>query len=258
MIKASTVIERYRVRGYPLQAERRVELAALLLIVLLVACLVYNGVRLLSVSPPAPLVPSAESLIVAEIADPSIVSSSEREQIGVRPLFWRSRQPLVPPPEEVGSEDAASAVAGSLGKVKLLGVFGSAGSVGIIALVEGEKQRILAGEKILGWELKSIEGGRAQFMEGTRSEELELKLANVTPRKQERAETVQLSVAKDHSTEKAVLGEGVGIRPQQRSASGDQLTVGGAPTGAQSSDLLRAINALNETSNSRYTRQSSD
>ena len=273
-MKASKIRQRYQVRGYPLQAERRVELAAVLSMLLVIVCLSYNGVRLLTVTPPAPVIPNADSLVVAGVSDPSIVAANDRKQIGDRPLFWRSRTPLVPPPDEDSSEDAATEGVVSLENVKLLGVFGSANSVGIIALVEGEKQRILAGDKILGWELKSVEGSRAQFTEGLRSAELELKLANVTPIEEQSSETNQQLIEEGdpinpleplepqeplQPIEKAIsVEQHTTTTPAPVSSGAGELTVGGAPAGAQPSDLQRAVNSLNEASNSRYTRQSSD
>jgi hypothetical protein len=62
-----------------------------------------------------------------------------------------------------------------------LGVFGSADSGGVIALVKGKKQRLLAGEDVLGWRLESVHPDRAILLRNGQRKEIVLVVASAKP-----------------------------------------------------------------------------
>ena len=157
-------MNRYRVREEPLRSERRVELLVLVVAVLLGLQLLYTGVRLATLSAPAPLAPAPSSLEVAAVGEPADVSDSESDTIKSRPLFWRGRRPTVAPVVTAKPEEKTVATkSGNIDNVKLRGVFGSGDSAGIIALVDGKKQRIRVGDEVNGWTLVAVKPDRGVF-----------------------------------------------------------------------------------------------
>jgi hypothetical protein len=168
---------RYRVSGNPLLTERRVELVASILGILLVLQLVYSVLRVLMLSPPEPLVPAAESLVFSDIKSLQTVSTLQSDEIVARPLFWSSRRPMdavVVVPDIA----AAGATTSELGGVRLTGVFGGGESGGIIAVVDDKKHRVLVGGKLLDWTLDSMGMDHAVFVKRGKTHKLELKTAS--------------------------------------------------------------------------------
>jgi len=167
--------KRYRVSGDPLRTLRRIELVAVLLGLLLCLQLALGGLRLVSLSAPDPVTPAPDSLRVPMVLSPLLVAASERNEIISRPLFWSSRRPL----EEVATLAEPEAKAGELKGVKLVGLFGSGERAGIIALVKGQKRRILLGDAIEGWTLKSVTPFELVVANGERTETLVLERGKV-------------------------------------------------------------------------------
>jgi hypothetical protein len=132
--------ERYSVRSNPLKTERRVDLGGRRIIKKLLLQLIYSGLRLALLTSPQAIAPAPDTLVVGEVAS----------ALNRRPALEEVEK--APPPEEEKS--------GDLKGVKLVGVFGVGESAGIIALVKDKKQRILLGEKVLGWTLQSVEPTR--------------------------------------------------------------------------------------------------
>ncbi len=64
MTGPKSLVTRYQVQQNPLKTERRVELAVLILLTLLVVSAVLGGFRLIAGSEPDPVFPSADSLAV--------------------------------------------------------------------------------------------------------------------------------------------------------------------------------------------------
>ncbi|MEE4144974.1 MAG: hypothetical protein V2I26_09250 [Halieaceae bacterium] len=170
-----TVRERYRVNGDPLRTLRRIELVAVLLGLLLCLQLALGALHLVTLSAPDPVTPAPDSLRVPTVLSPVAVAASERNEIISRPLFWSSRRPL----EEVAVLADPKNKAGELKGVKLVGLFGSGEQSGIIALVKGEKRRILLGDAIEGWTLKSVSPLQLVVANGERTETLALERGRV-------------------------------------------------------------------------------
>lgn len=169
--------ERYAVTADPLRTQRRLELVALLLAVVICVQLVAGLVGLTVTAGPAAIEPAADSLRVPPVTEPRVLAARERNDILSRPLFWVGRRPLeaVALAEEPGASGAGSE---ELSAVKLVGVFGDGDTAGVIVLVKDKKQRILRGEAVEGWSLKSIEPtGEAVFSRGARRETLSLQRA---------------------------------------------------------------------------------
>jgi len=178
MNRASLLLNRYRETSDPLRTERRIELAALILSVFLVLQLLYSTVRIFIISQPEAILPAADSLIVRELQHSGLVSTEQSNEVRARPVFWPSRRP-VNGPEEVAGAETTKPGKNELDKVKLLGIFGAGDSAGIIALVKGNKKRILLGDKVVGWTLDAIERDQAVFVDGGQSQNLALEPAGV-------------------------------------------------------------------------------
>ena len=160
--------QRYRVSEDPLRTLRRIELVALLLGVVLCLQLAYGGFQLAVMSAPEPVQPAADSLQVPGVFGPVVVAAGERNEIISRPLFWSSRQPVSAGKTRPKPVDEP----GELKNVKLVGIFGSGESAGIIVLVKDKKRRILVGERLEGWTLKSVDSGEIVLSDGKRRKNL--------------------------------------------------------------------------------------
>lgn len=169
---------RYNVSGNPLFTERRIELVAVTLGIVLVIQLVYSGLRVLMLSAPEPLVPAAESLIFSDVKSVQIVSLLQSNEIVARPLFWTSRRTLdvaVVVAEDISSDGKPT---GELASVTLTGVFGGGESAGIIAVAGNKKHRVLVGGKLFDWTLDSMGLDHAVFVRKGEKQKLELKGAS--------------------------------------------------------------------------------
>jgi len=170
------MLSRYRVSTDPLYTERRVELAAAILSVVLLLLLLYTVLRLVLNAEPVAILPAPDTLQVGELQRLGMVSPVQSDELRARPVFWPSRRPVVE------ASNGAATVAkipkakqkNELDKVTVLGVFGSGETAVVIAQVEGKKRRIMLGDKVVGWTLKSVERGTAEFVDAGRSATLAL------------------------------------------------------------------------------------
>jgi hypothetical protein len=178
-----SLLDRYRVTGDPLRSERRVELIALAVTALLLLQLLYSVARVSFLAEPEPIAPSLDSLEDLGLMQVAALDAAMREEIVNRPLFWPGRQPLSAQPGGPG-ESAANegAKQSELGEIKLVGIFGAGNSAGIIALVKGEKRRILVGEDLDGWTLKKVKPGAGVLVNGGRRERLVLEHVGIPAR----------------------------------------------------------------------------
>jgi hypothetical protein len=167
--------DRYDVAANPLLTERRIELAVVVLIVLLLLQFAYSMLRLATLSLPTPHDVAPGSLRIGVVESVPAVTDENRNEVVSRPLFWPSRRP-VEIVATVAEEASAASVGktGDLKKVKLLGTFGGEKTGGITALVNGKQQRILIDQKALEWTLESVATDRAVFNNGAQSQELVL------------------------------------------------------------------------------------
>lgn len=224
---------RYTVAADPLRTQRRIELALVVLGLVLCLQLLYSGARLLLGGAPEPVAPAGDALQVKPITRPEAVAQGRSDEIRARPLFWGERRPLeggpaAPEPEE---EQQAS---GKLKDVKLLGIFGGGDTAGIIALVKDKKQRILQGERLLGWRLEKVESNRIVLVDGPRREELQLLKRKVVAVEKPPAPEVKAPAAGQSKTRKSAAprsGTGsVGNSEQGAApAAGRRLSFGGRP-----------------------------
>lgn len=189
MSRWKSLVNRYRASEDPLRTLRRLELLALLLGLLLCLQLAWGGVRLATMAAPDPVAPAADSLQVPAVLAHEVVNARARNEIISRPLFWSSRRPV----DAVATVLESTSQPGGLQGVKLLGLFGSGDQAGIIALVKGQKRRILLGEAVEGWTLASITPTALVVANGERTETLVLQPVPVTasPASEGRAEARQ-------------------------------------------------------------------
>tara|TARA_R110001599_G_scaffold145321_1_gene327635 strand:- start:92849 stop:93559 length:711 start_codon:yes stop_codon:yes gene_type:complete len=169
--------QRYRVSEDPLRTLRRIELVALLLVVLLCLQLIFGAIILAATTGPDAVSPAADSLQVPPVIGPAVVDPDERNEIISRPLFWSGRQPSS---AEGSGGEKPPREAEKLQGVKLVGVFGSGERLGIIALVKDQKRRILVGESLDGWTLETIASDEIVLTNGERSETLKLQRGEVS------------------------------------------------------------------------------
>jgi hypothetical protein len=187
MNRLATIRERYRVTVDPLRTERRIELVALGLALLLCLQLVYSGVRLAFFATPGAMPPAADALGLDGPPLARQVDRAQSEEVRARPLFWQSRRPSDDTEDEAETEAASEKVAAAeLKDFKLQGVFGSGDTAGIIALVKKKKQRILLGEEVAGWQLESVSPDHVVLVSDGKRTELRLKSAVIKAVEQEK------------------------------------------------------------------------
>ena len=167
-------VTRYQVQQNPLKTERRIELAVLVLLVLLLFSAVLGGFRLVASNEPDPVFPSADSLAVQALQLDTGLTAEQVAEILNRPLFWQSRRPLVPPPKTVAKPKPKAAK--KLAGVTLLGVYGAGDGLGLIATVDGAFSRISKGQSVKGWKFSDYEEGTAVFVSGGKKSVLPLEL----------------------------------------------------------------------------------
>ncbi len=165
------VVSRYRVAQDPLRTERRIELLCLVPALLLVLQLAWILAGALLPSAPAAVEPAASALTVADQLTRRVVAPGDSAELRERPLFWEGRRPIASADTKAQRKpDRAPKLKG----VRLLGVFGSGDSGGIIALVQNEQQRIRVGEEVAGWTLEQVSADGATLASGADTESLVL------------------------------------------------------------------------------------
>ena len=156
------VVDRYSAPTDPERSERRLELLALTLGLAFLLQILYHSAGVLRVTVPEPVLPTEDSLQLVDLQRAPAASFNDSEDIRARPLFWPSRGRVVPTSKAI-ERVKASKKTPTLETVRLLGVFGGGETRGIIALVNGEKERILLGDKVVGWKLDSVSADKAVF-----------------------------------------------------------------------------------------------
>jgi len=162
---------RYLGAGTAGSTERRVELLAIALAVLLLVQWLLGGISLAMLAEPEAIRPELGGEDDRQPVGLERVSAAQRDEISARPLFWVSRRPEVPA-SGAGETDNPGSRAGRLNEVTILGVFGSGGMAGVIALVDERETRVLLGETLQGWELEAVHPDRVELTRSGRRETL--------------------------------------------------------------------------------------
>jgi hypothetical protein len=165
---------RYLGQGVAGSMERRVELLAIGLSLVLLLQVLYSGVLLASLAEPDAVVPSLEGIEDMRPTAVQAVTAAERNEISARPLFSVTRRPPAGANREAEGAGAAAAGPGRLGEIELLGVFESGDRAGMIALVDDTQQRVLLGETLKGWTLEAVHRDRVELANGGRRETIAL------------------------------------------------------------------------------------
>jgi hypothetical protein len=168
------VLARYQVQQNPLKTERRVELAAIVLFVLLLASAIFGGLGLVAGHGPKLVLPSSDSLEAQKLQLDSALTAEQAVEILSRPLFWQSRRPLVPPPKVVAKPKPKAPE--KLKGVVVMGVYGAGDALGLIATIDGAFSRISKGQSVKGWQFDAYEDGAAVFVSGGKRSVLALEL----------------------------------------------------------------------------------
>jgi len=164
----SALNNRYQVQSEPLLTERRIELAVLALVALLLVQVLWNVLDLAIEPAPEAVLPTRESLQVGGLSGRQLVNAERSAELRSRPLFFASRRPEVPvaaaakAPEPKKNQSSAP-------KLKLVGVFGASGSRGIIAVHKGKLLRLKIGDEVSGWTLQKVDRDRALLNSGAES-----------------------------------------------------------------------------------------
>ena len=174
MSRFSSLVQRYRVVGDPLFTERRVELVALMLTVLLLVQLFYSITGLALPQQPKSKLPSADTLVIGELQRYAVMTPQQSADVKARPVFWETRRPLSAELKAPVVAQKPKAKKNELDKVRLLGIFGVGDSAGVIALVQGKKKRILQGDKMVGWTLESISTDHVVFTDSGKTQNVML------------------------------------------------------------------------------------
>jgi len=112
--------------------------------------------------PPEALPPAASTLAAVPLAVPGSATATLAGEIVQRPLFLTGRRP--PQPITAPEPEPELPGAGALDDVKLVGTFSSGGQAGVIIRVAGERRRVLLGEAVDAWTLKSVDAKVARFV----------------------------------------------------------------------------------------------
>lgn len=169
---------RYSVRENPLKTERRLELAAIVLVVLIVLALVLGLAGQAASGGPSALPPAADSLKLKVLRLGAGLPEEAVSAVLARPLFWEGRRPMVANAPVAAKPKPVTAA--KLEGVTLHGVFGAGDSLGLIATVDGRMGRIAVGESVKGWQLSAYEDGVAVFSREGRRATLPLELTTPT------------------------------------------------------------------------------
>lgn len=179
MAGISQILSRFRGTSDPLRSERKVELVAIVLTILLIVQVIYGVVSLSLNAQPNPILPSPDSLQVGALQGAGHVTAQQSNELRARPVFWPTRRPVSEDPTAAVESKPQSAKKNELDAVKVMGVIGSGESAVVIALVKGKKKRILLGDKVVGWTLASTRNGEAVFTAYGKSQTLKLKHSQV-------------------------------------------------------------------------------
>lgn len=210
--------ERYRESENPVMTERRIELAAVLLLVALLLWLTLGLLRLLVGAGPEPLLPADDSLAVQALQLEPSLANEDATAILQRPLFWESRRPLAP--QVAATSTPESAVVQNLDGVTLHGVFGTGDSLGLIVSVNGVQSRVIKGGSVKGWRFTEYSDGTAKFERRGRQATLPLALAVpsvsiAAARSVDNAEQVADDSGQDVSDRAAVASGGAEVGPDR-------------------------------------------
>ena len=170
MTGLADLISRYRVSENPLKAERRIELAALVLLLLLGLQVALGVLSIVASSSVPAILPSQDVLNVGKLEQIAQADADARNQVVSRPLFWLGRR-SVTAAEVVVVEPAPEKAAGQKIKgVKLVGTYGG----GAIIRLKNDKRRVAVGDEVEGWLLDAVEPNSARFVRGAAVDELML------------------------------------------------------------------------------------
>ena len=187
MMTFEEVVARYHVAENPLKAERRAELAAVVLLLILCVQIALGLVSIVGTQSVPVILPSDDALTVGKLEQIVQVKADARDEIVSRPLFWEQRSPAMAA-EVVAVEPIERESAGQkLKDVKVVGIYGSGTTGGAIVRVKGTKRRVAIGEEVSGWVLDTVSPNSARFVKGASADELVLqrvdasKLVKVVP-----------------------------------------------------------------------------
>jgi hypothetical protein len=176
----SEVMVRYQVAENPLKAERRVELLAVILLLILGLQIVLACVSMLGARSVALILPSEDVLTVGALEQVALVNAAARNEIVSRPLFWEGRSPVSTAEVDVVEPDQTEPAEKKIKGVKVVGIYGSGTAGGAIVRVKGAKRRVAIGEEINGWVLDTVSTNSVRFVKGASSDELMLQMADVS------------------------------------------------------------------------------
>ena len=180
MMGVEDLISRYRTGENPLKAERRVELVALVLLLVLAMQIAWGLLSIVRTSFVAAIPPSQDVLNVGRREQVAQVEAEARNGIVSRPVFWQGRSPVVATEVVVVEPSAEEAAGQKLKGVKLVGIYGSGTSGGAILQGKGGKRRVAVGNEVEGWTLEAVAPNSARFVRGPAVDELELQRVNAS------------------------------------------------------------------------------
>ncbi|GHD37923.1 type II secretion system protein N [Halioglobus pacificus] len=226
MMVISDVLSRYKTRVNPLFAERRLELALVVALLLLALQLAWGVTRQIVDGGPAPIPPAADSLSVLALEQQPEVSDDASAEIVSRPLFWASRRPAQAPDETAPKKEKPKAAATTLKGVRVVGVFGSGETGGAIVIVKGKRQRVAVDDELEGWTLESIAPDRAIFVSAGGRDEKMLSMASLDVQYNAPATSASPAVPTRVPGQKVPIAPLQGI-PEAEASEEQSLSMGG-------------------------------
>ena len=211
----------------PLRSERRVELAVVVCLALLVLLACYLLVCVALATDVDPIPPAPDSVRVATLAGDDALPGVEREVLLARPLFWAGRSPEddADAAEVLARPGAGDAAAPRMQDVTVRGIYGSGATGGVILSVKERQLRIAVGEEVDGWRLERVTGDSALFVSGGLRDEREL-LPQVIEVSAVSADAGTPATARDESDGAAADGAG-NARRETAEVEERGLTLGG-------------------------------
>ncbi|MCK9564303.1 MAG: hypothetical protein M0R02_16435 [Bacteroidales bacterium] len=140
---------------------------------LLALALVVGAVLVISRGVPDAVPPAPDSLVAFRLQMPA-ESGELTGALVERPLFWSSRRPVEA--EETVVEEPRQRGPDPFDKATLAGIFVSGPDSGVILRLGGERNRVLVGDDMAGWQLVSLTPDSATFVRLQGGEERVLKL----------------------------------------------------------------------------------
>ncbi|WOJ93430.1 hypothetical protein R0135_16840 [Congregibacter variabilis] len=164
MTLITLIRNRYQVDANPERSERRLELAVIALLLVVLLQILWWMFGRFSEATVTAVEPAKDSLRVADATVTGAITAPQSLQLQSRPLFWASRRPnaKAAPPQKAAPGNGKPAR--RLEDLKVAGAVG-AGDQGKAIIIHKDKlMRLGIGDTVAGWSLQSVSLGEVVFV----------------------------------------------------------------------------------------------